>query len=211
MMILEGLVTTTNSDGTTNVAPMGPIVDDLPDRLRLRPFRTSTTLENLKRFGGGVFHVTDDVELLAAAAIGAIATPPRLVPAASLTADLVSPADEASQQLLEPLGVLADGCRWYAFRVVSIDDSQDRTDIVAKVVAAGRLRDFFGLNRAKHAVVEAAILATRTAFLPPNEILADLGRLKILVEKTGGPSEHRAFDLLTQHINKALSVARPSG
>ena len=33
------------------------------------------------------------------------------------------------------------------------------------VVDEGRLRDFFGFNRAKHAVVEAAILATRIAFL----------------------------------------------
>ena len=36
-----------------------------------------------------------------------------------------------------------------------------------QVVADGRLRDFLGFNRAKHAVVEAAILATRVAHLDP--------------------------------------------
>ena len=34
--------------------------------------RTSTTYAQLKRTGQGVFHVTDDVELLAQAAVGAI-------------------------------------------------------------------------------------------------------------------------------------------
>ncbi len=56
-----------------------------------------------------------------------------------------------------------------------------------EVVAEGRQRDFFGLNRGKHAVVEAAILATRTSILPLEEIQADFRKLAILVEKTGGP------------------------
>ena len=33
------------------------------------------------------------------------------------------------------------------------------------MVDQGRLRDFFGFNRAKHAVIEAAILATRLSLL----------------------------------------------
>ena len=70
-MILEGIVTTLNSDGTVNVAPMGPEVDESLTRLVLKPYQTSTTYGNLQRAGQGVFHVTDDVELLARAAIGA--------------------------------------------------------------------------------------------------------------------------------------------
>ena len=70
----------------------------------------------------------------------------------------------------------------------------------AEVVHTGRLRDFFGFNRAKHAVVEAAILATRTAFLPAEQIAADFKRLAVLVEKTGGPDEHVAFALLQEHV-----------
>jgi len=70
-------------------------------------------------------------------------------------------------------------------------------------VASGRFREFFGFNRAKHAVVEAAILATRTEFLPPEEILAEFRRLAVLVEKTGGSAEHEAFQLLEDHVRKA--------
>src|SRR5207244_5580830 len=45
---------------------------------------------------------------------------------------------------------------YYEFRVLSIDEREQRVRIEAEVVHTGRLRDFFGFNRAKHAVVEAA-------------------------------------------------------
>ena len=99
--------------------------------------------------------------------------------------------------------ILADACRWYAFRVRSIDDRQPRTEIVADVVDHGRQRDFFGFNRAKHAVVEAAILATRVALLPRAEIEAEFDRLAIMVEKTGGPREHQAFAMLRNYVRTA--------
>jgi hypothetical protein len=76
------------------------------------------------------------------------------------------------------------------------------------VVAEGRLRDFFGLNRAKHVVVEAAILATRVVWLPPEEIRESLRRLAVLVEKTGGAAEHRAFAMLNDYVNEMLGRNR---
>ncbi|HMO85457.1 MAG TPA: DUF447 family protein, partial [Lacipirellulaceae bacterium] len=68
--MLEGLVTTLNADGSVHLAPMGPLVGADQDRLWLRPYATSTTYGNLCRTPAGVFHVTDDVELLARAALG---------------------------------------------------------------------------------------------------------------------------------------------
>ncbi|MEO6807860.1 MAG: DUF447 domain-containing protein, partial [Isosphaeraceae bacterium] len=99
--------------------------------------------------------------------------------------------------------VLTGACRYYEFRINDLDDQDDRTTIQAETVASGRLRDFFGLNRAKHAVVEAAILATRTAFLPIPDILAEYRKLNVLVEKTGGEAEHAAFALLFEHVQAA--------
>ena len=57
--------------------PDGPRVDsaDSMERFVLRPYRTSTTYQNLKARGEGVLHVTDDVLLLAQAAIGASLDP----------------------------------------------------------------------------------------------------------------------------------------
>jgi hypothetical protein len=186
-MILEGIVTTRNPDGTINISPMGPHVDASMERLVLRPYQTSTTYQNLKRTREGVFHVIDDVLLLAQAAVGQPDPIPRMIDA---------PAIDGA--------ILSDACRWYAFRVESLDDRAERTEIIARVIDRGTIRDFFGFNRAKHAVVEAAILATRTAFLPAEEIRREFERLAVPVEKTGGPQEHEAFEFLQRYIEQAL-------
>jgi hypothetical protein len=191
-MILEGVVTTLDAAGAVNVAPMGPTVDFaagphgelLLGRFLLRPFRTSRTYQNLAAHGEGVLHVTDDVLLLARAAIGPVEAP-------------TVPAERVRGRRL------LDCCRWYEFRIVARDDSGERARLEAEAVHWGRVRDFFGLNRAKHAVVEAAILATRVGLLPLDEIEADLRRLAPLVEKTGGAAEREAFDLLRAHVAAA--------
>jgi hypothetical protein len=183
-MILEGIVTTLSDRGTLNVAPMGPMVDNTMARLVLRPFQTSVTYRNLTQHPQGVLHVTDDVLLLAQAAIG------QLKPAEVPT----FPASVIQGRVLQ------SACRWYEFEVEASDSSQDRAELQARVVHVGRLRDFFGFNRAKHAVVEAAILATRLAFLPRDEILAGFDRLAIPVHKTAGPREQQAFDLLDTYV-----------
>ncbi len=184
-MILEGIVTTMAADGTVNIAPMGPCVDADMRRLLLRPFPTSQTYRNLKAHGEGVLHVTDDVLLLARAALGRVEPPPALLPATRVRGF-----------------VLRDACRYYEFRVLAIDDSAARVRIEAEVIHWGRLRDFFGFNRAKHAVVEAAILATRTEFLPLEEINAEYRKLAVIVEKTGGEPERAAFAFLRRHIDQ---------
>lgn len=182
-MILEGIVTTLNPDDSVNISPMGPEVDDSLAELVLKPFQTSTTYQNLKRTGQGVFHVTDDVELIARTAVGMLDEIPPFVECAAVEGR-----------------ILAGACRWYAFRVASLDDSHQRTRIVCRVVDSGRLRDFFGFNRAKHAVLEAAILATRVDFLPHDMIRGDFARLLEPVNKTGGAAEQRAFDFLQKFV-----------
>jgi uncharacterized protein len=187
--ILEGIVTTLDDRGGVHVAPMGPQVEGpVFTRFELRPYPSSQTFQNLKRRGEGVLHVTDDVLLLARAAIGA-AGQPACEPATAIRGF-----------------VLADCCRYYEFRATAIDELQERVRIHAEVVHIGRRRDFFGFNRGKHAVVEAAILATRTRFLPAEQIAAEFARLQVLVEKTGGPAEHEAFRLLSE----SLANAQPS-
>jgi hypothetical protein len=198
-MILEGIVTTISATGVVNIAPMGPHVEDDTagrewTRFTLRPFRTSQTFANLTAHGEGVLHVTDDVLLLARSALGRLDPLPPLRPAQKVRG-----------------WVLADACRFYEFRLAdrrdirlasSVGATEARACFAVEVVHCGRLRDFFGFNRAKHAVVEAAILATRTAFLPLDAIEAEYRKLAVLVEKTGGPQEHAAFDLLCRHLQQ---------
>lgn len=193
-MILEGIVTTRNADGTVHIAPMGPLVDPGITRLTLRPFQSSSTYQNLCRTRRGVMHVTDDVELLARAAVGQLEVEPRLIPC------------EAADGF-----VLADACRWYAFQVTSIDEppgglATGRASLECQIIEAGRIRDFFGFNRAKHAVVEAAIVATRVEILPPDEVRGELQRLSVLIQKTAGEQERRAFEFLQDYVQQRLAV-----
>jgi uncharacterized protein len=186
-MILEGLVTTTDADGAMHLAPMGPRVAPDWSTFLLRPFPTSQTYRNLKAHPQGVLHVTDDVLLLAKAAVGQ------------------APLQESMPATKVSGFVLTGACRYYEFVVRSMDESRERVHIDLEVVHRGTLREFFGLNRAKHAVVEAAILATRLHLLPPAEVLTDYRKLRVLVEKTGGPAEHAAFEFLQAHVETALA------
>ena len=131
--------------------------------------------------------MTDNVELLARAAVDQLTEQPQLVPARSVHGN-----------------VLADACHWYAFRVESIDQSGEPVHIVANVVDQGVLRPFFGFNRAKHAVIEAAILATRLNFLPAGHVLAEFERLSKPIAKTAGTEEQRAFAFLRGYVRGQL-------
>jgi uncharacterized protein len=193
-VILEGIVTTVNADGTANVSPMGPLVDEQITQFVLRPYTTSRTYRNLKRTGQGVLHVTDDVEMLARAAVHRLDPLPKLAKAKKVQGF-----------------VLADACRWYEFQVSSLDDRSERTTIACRVIAKGRIRDFFGFNRAKHAVVEASILATRIGFLPPEQIIDEFRRLAVLIDKTAGPQERRAFQFLDHYVGEALHARQTEG
>ncbi|QGJ72328.1 DUF447 domain-containing protein [Planctomycetales bacterium 10988] len=186
-MILEGILTTQNTRGETNVAPMGPIVDEKFERLIFRPFQSSKTFINLCQTRYGVFHVTDDVELIARSALDKL---PNLPP-------MRQTPDGRGKFLL-------NACRWYAFEVTMIDDSTPRSHMEAKVVDTGRLRDFWGFNRAKHAVIEAAILATRVHLFDNEDIRRELSALSLLIEKTAGVQEARAFTFLQEYIEHAI-------
>ncbi len=192
-MILEGVVTTTNPDQSMNVSPMGPKFDAVSsgqclEEFVLRPFQASTTYRNLKRTGVGVLHVTDDVLLIAKAAVGKLIDSPPSRPA----------------NLIDGF-VLAEACRWYEFEVKRLNDAEERTTIECQIVERGRIRDFWGFNRAKHAVLEAAILATRVGIISDAEIVSGIESLRVLVEKTGGPAEHEAFELLDEYVSSTLA------
>ena len=185
-MIVEGLVTTLDPDGSLHLAPMGPRVTADFTHLTLRPFPTSHTYQNLLRARQGVFHITDDVLLLAQAAIGTVCPYPDTRPAECIDGF-----------------VLKDSCRHYEFRLRSVDETGERVILEADVVSMGRTRDFLGFNRAKHAVLEAAILATRLHLIPLADVASEFRKLRVIIGKTGGPAEHVAMDLLESRLHEA--------
>lgn len=186
-MILEGLVTTLNADGSPHLAPMGPRMNDGFTGFVLRPFPTSQTYRNLLAHPEGVLHITDDVLLLARAALGSASLPPTV------------PAQRVRGV------VLADCCRHFEFAVRAVDASGERVRMDAEIVRAQRHRDFWGFNRAKHAVLEAAILATRLHLLEHGEVRAEFAKLRTIVDKTGGAAEDEAMTFLEERLAAAES------
>ena len=187
-MIVETIVTTVDADGVVNVAPMGVEWGD--DTIVLKPFLDTTTYRNVVATGAAVVNLTDDVRVFARAAVSNPTYP--TVPAIVVR------------------GVaLADCCSWREVEVRSIDSTPPRARVETAVVHCGMRREFIGFNRARHAVLEAAIHATRLHLLPREFVESEFARLQIIVDKTAGAGEREAMALLTEYVRSALVA--PSG
>jgi hypothetical protein len=181
--IIETVVTTLNPDGSVNCGAMGVEWD--AKRIVIKPFPGTRTLRNLRATGAAVVNVTDDLLLFSQAALGDPHPPTR--PAASVEG-----------------AVLDDACSWREVRVEAIDESAQRARVSTVVVDGGTGREFLGLNRARHAVLEASILASRVRLLDAAEIRAELRRLQVLVDKTGGARERDAMEYVRRHVRAAV-------
>jgi uncharacterized protein len=185
-VIIETIVTTVADDGTVNCAPMG--VEWGTDALVLKPFLDTATYRNVVATGAAVVNLIDDVRVFARGAISNPQYP--TVPAVAVRGV-----------------VLADCCSWREVAVRSIDSTPPRSRIETTVVHRGTRREFLGFNRARHAVIEAAIYVTRLHLLPREFIESELARLQTIVDKTAGAEEIEAMALLTEHVRATESAA----
>jgi uncharacterized protein len=178
-VIIESILTSMAPDGAINFAPMG--VEWGEERIVLKPFLETTTFRNVRETRVAVVNLTDDVMLFAQ---GAISSPQFAW----------APATKVKGAVLEA------ACSWRELEVASIDDTPPRSHIETRVVHQGIRREFLGFNRARHAVLEAAILATRTHLIPADEIRGEFARLQVIVDKTAGPREREAMAMLTEYV-----------
>ena len=189
-MILEGLVTTANPDGSPHLAPMGPTRVDDSSRLIFRPFSTSTTGQNLLREREGVFHVTDDVLLLAKAAVNRVDLWPEYRAADQVRSWRIIGAQRA-----------------FEFRVLEADATGERMRLDAEIVLTHEGPPWAGFNRARHGILELAITATRLEWLPADEVEQAFKSARTLVAKTGGPVEREALEFLEKFIREMHPAA----
>ena len=188
-MIIETILTTMDSTGAVNIAPMGVEWDGGDDPPVLKPFLETTTFRNVTATGVAVVNLVDDVRIFARAAISNPDYP--VVPAVAVRGVCLEAA-----------------CSWRELTVRSMDSTPPRSRIETTIVHRGFRREFIGFNRARHAVVEAAIYATRVQMLDRSFIEAELARLQVIVDKTAGTAEHEAMALLTEYVRSA-SATRP--
>jgi hypothetical protein len=183
-VIVETIVTTVAENGTVNIAPMGVEWDD--DQIVLKPFLETATYRNVLATGAAVVNLTDDVRLFARAAISNPEYP--TIPAVAVRGV-----------------VLGDCCSWRELQIRAVDSTPPRSRIDTTLVHRGVNREFIGFNRARHAVLEMAIYATRLHLLPRELVESERARLQIIVDKTAGPREIEAMALLTEYIRAAHS------
>ena len=200
-MVIEGVLTTENADGSMHVAPIGPHVNADLSHWTLKPFQSSTTFSNLRASSRAVFHVVDDPLLLAAAVLGLCNTRDKLADFEDILG-----VDEihqlASAQFKEEVGWVLDlSCRSFALAVVTWDVSNPRAVAVCSLIQREENHPFWGWNRAKHSILELAILASRVEMLERAVIDEELSRHQMIIEKTAGTREFMAWELLKKHLS----------
>jgi uncharacterized protein len=185
-MIRETIVTTIGAEGRVHLAPLGIIVES--DGFILAPFRPSTTLENLRAVPFAVANYTDDVRIFAGCLTGR-----RDWPTTALNKI--------------PVPRLAGALAHAELAVTRVSEDEQRPRFHCRVVHRVSHAPFEGFNRAKAAVIEAAILASRLDFLPREKIEREIEYLRIAIEKTGGAAEQEAWGWLMDKIREHYAAA----
>jgi hypothetical protein len=187
-MIRETILTTVGGDGRVHIAPIGIIAEG--EGWIIAPFRPSTTLDNLIAVPFAVANYTDDVRIFAGCLAGRSAWP-----------------TTASDSI--PVPRLAAALAHAELAVVDVTEHAQRPRFHCAVVHRRSHAPFTGFNRAKAAVVEAAILVSRLHLLPREKVEAEIAYLAIAVEKTAGAEEKEAWTWLMDHIRRYYAGQAP--
>lgn len=180
-MIIEGLITCAPVDKSAqpHVAALGPVVTPQLSEWTLRPFQSSKIYSLLRDNPRCVFHTLDDALPVVQLVLGQ-------APELSFT------------QIDSGAWIIDQACHWFELELIAWDISGPRSEATARLVRQGDLRPFWGWNRAKHALLEAAILISRAQLMKPEELRQQLSSLRSPIEKTAGPREMQAWSLIEQ-------------
>lgn len=182
-MIRETILTSVSASGRVHIAPLGIIAagEDEAGQWIVAPFRPSTTLANIDETGFAVANYTDDVLVFAGCLTGRKDWP--LVPLEGC-----------------PVPRLAAALAHDVLRVEHVEEDAVRPRYHCRVVASAAHAPFSGMNRARAAVLELAILASRLPMLPRRKVEDEIAYLQIAVDKTAGPRERQAWDWLMDKV-----------
>ena len=181
--LIETVMTTRGRDGDVNCAAMG--VRWGADEVVFWPFDGTRTLRNLRFRGEAVAHLTDDALLFVQSALGHPHPPTRT---AEATGGAVIEQCSAWRELV-------------VTEIAATGDELPRSRVTARVVASGvGAQPPMGLCRARHAAVEASIVASRLRWLGAEQVGLELDRLQELVDKTAGPREREAMAFVRGYV-----------
>ncbi|MGD9545576.1 MAG: DUF447 domain-containing protein [Methylocystis sp.] len=179
-LIHECVVTTLSPEGRPHIAPLGLIEEN--GYWIAAPFRPSSTLFNLAQNPKLTASFTDDARIFAGLVTGHRSWP--------LTDIDEWPAPRLSAALAHAELIVA-----------RVEEHDTRPRFFCRVRRIQSHRAFLGMNRARAAVLEAAILATRLDMLPREKIENELAYLQIAIDKTAGDAEREAWEMVRAKID----------
>jgi uncharacterized protein len=183
--LIETVMTTCGRDGRVNCAAMG--VRWGPDEVVFWPFHDTRTLRNLRFRGEAVAHLTDDALLFVQAALGH-------------PEPVTRPAEAIRGAVIEQCSAWRE---LVVTEITATGDELPRARVTARVVGSGSgAQPPMGICRARHAAVEASIVASRLRWLGAERVQAELDRLQELVDKTAGPRERDAMAFVRDYVTQ---------
>jgi hypothetical protein len=179
-MIREVIVTTVSALGVVHVAPFGLIAAG-EDEWVIAPFHPSVTLNNLRAVPFLVANYVDEVRVFAGCVTGRRKW-------------------KCVKSVWVPPPRLAVALAHAEMEVVSVEEDAQRPRFRCRILHRVTHAPFEGMNRAKAAVVEGAILVSRLGMLPRAKVESEIAYLEIAVGKTGGDAEREAWGWLIEAV-----------
>jgi hypothetical protein len=188
-MIIETILSSINQEGKVNFAPVGVhIPNDSLTLLTVKEmeiflYSGSHTYRNLLKTGEGVINFTDDMLSFVDTALFSKKLP-------AVPSLLVTPPRMAEAKLI------------WEFQVSQFDVSTEPSRVKTNILFMQKMGDYSGFCRARGAILEAAIAATRFSIMKPSNIEASFTQWQDIVRKTGGTREQTAFKKLRDYFKQ---------
>ncbi|MDH5677391.1 MAG: DUF447 family protein [Nitrospinota bacterium] len=179
-MIIETIVSTIGADGKPNFAPMGARIPK-EGRWSIVVYHGSRTYQNLLKTRCCVINLVSDVRLYVLTAL--YDHKPLYGEEPKLKGATMYEADEALE-----------------FEVTDTLQMEGKTEFIGRITGRTVIKaPAAWYCRGRGAVIEALIAVTRKGVLPDSKIMEELERNRAIVDKTGGPEELEAMDLIEKH------------
>lgn len=183
-MIIETIISTTNSNNEVNFAPFG--IRKKNNFIFISPYIPSRTLDNLISNKCAVINYTNNPNHFVNCLIG-----------------------KKKFQKLKSFDIpgyyLKDCLSHDEVRVISVSNDKIRPTFKCKILGQFIHKRFDGFNRAQASIIEACILASRLRILKKEKIKRELLNLSISIEKTAGKNENKAWENIKNYIYKTLN------
>lgn len=168
--IYETLVSTQSAAGRVHLAPMGVRYEG--QIVVLMPFKPSATLDNILATGRAILNLSDDARVFAGCVTGRREWPTEAV--------------EGGRRLRDCLAHVP---------LTLAEHDDDRQRPVLRMQAGEKVVHgaFPGFNRARAAIIEAAVLVSRLDMLAAEKVDAEMRYLQIAIDRTAGARELEAW------------------